>query len=239
MGYETLENNRSKRFAEILAGYDKVSFENFKKIKFNRQYPTPFAFPPNIDSLFLLTPADHTTIADLINNLNRWDKKGNAESIGAGTFLLVYTAINKSLREYLKTNVLNTEQCVDVLTSVRKEMIKSFGRTDLQLGEIQKLVRGDKVIPLPGLPDVLAPMYSVPYKNGMFRGTQGDAYVELVRFTKDGPIIETMNVYGASSKKDSPHYTDQMEMYTHQQTKPMTLNKAEVYKNAERIYHPN
>lgn len=239
MGYETLENNRSKRFAEILAGYDKVSFENFKKIKFDRQYPTPFAFPPNIDSLFLLTPADHTTIADLINNLNRWDKKGNAESIGAGTFLLVYTAINKSLREYLKTNALNTEQCVDVLTSVRKEMIKSFGRTDLQLGEIQKLVRGDKVIPLPGLPDVLAPMYSVPYKNGMFRGTQGDAYVELVRFTKDGPIIETMNVYGASSKKDSPHYTDQMEMYTHQQTKPMTLNKAEVYKNAERIYHPN
>ena len=52
-------------------------------------------------------------------------------------------------------------------------------------------------------------------------------------------IIETLNTYGASARKNSPHYTDQMEMYTKQQTKPMTLNKAEVYKNAEKIYHPN
>jgi hypothetical protein len=29
-----------------------------------------------------------------------------------------------------------------------------------------------------------------------------------------------------------------MEMYTKQQTKPMTLNKAEVYKNAVSKYHP-
>jgi len=239
MGYETLENNRSRRFEELLAGYDKVSFDNFKRIKFDRQYPTPFAFPGNIDSLFLLNPADHPAIADLINNLKQWDKKANAESIGAATFLMVYTAINKARNIYLQGGAVTTEHCVTILTNIREEMMKNFGRTNLQLGDIQKLVRGDKAIPLPGLPDVLAPMYSVPYKNGIVQGTQGDAYVELVRFTKDGPIIETMNVYGASARKDSPHYTDQMEMYTHQQTKPMTLNKAEVYKNAERIYHPD
>ncbi len=51
-------------------------------------------------------------------------------------------------------------------------------------------------------------------------------------------VIESLNVYGASAKKDSPHYTDQMEMFTRQQTKKMTLNKAEVYKNAKSIYHP-
>ena len=239
MGYETLENNRSTRFAEMLAGYDKISFENFRKIKFDRQYPARFAFPTNIDSLFLLKAAEHPAIADLINNLNQWDKKADAESIGAGTFLLVYNAVYKSLGAYLKTRSLSTEQCIHILTTVRAEMMKDFGRTNLQLGDIQKLVRGDKVLPQPGLPDVLAPMYSVPYKNGMVKGTQGDAYVELVRFTKDGPIIESINTYGASSRKNSPHYTDQMEMYTHQQTKPMTLNKAEVYKTAERIYHPN
>jgi hypothetical protein len=59
------------------------------------------------------------------------------------------------------------------------------------------------------------------------------------RTCTDGPIIETLNTYGASARKNSPHYTDQMEMFTKQQTKPMTLNKAEVYKNAEKIYHPN
>lgn len=239
MGYETLENNRSQRFAELLAGYDKLSFEDFKKIKFDRQYPARFAFPNNVDSLFLLNPSDHPAIADLIGNLLQWDKKATVESIGAGTFLMVYRTITNPLNGYLKTRTLTPDQCVTILTAAREEMMKNFGRTDLTLGDIQKLVRGDKAIPLPGLPDVLSPMYSVPYKNGMVRGNQGDAYIELVRFTKDGPIIESINTYGASSRKNSPHYTDQMEMYTHQQTKPMTLKKEEVYKTAARVYHPD
>jgi acyl-homoserine-lactone acylase len=239
MGYETLENNRSRRFEELLAGYSKVSFENFKKIKFDRQYPTNFAFPINIDSLFLLKSSAYPAIAELITNLNQWDKRANVESIGAGTFLMVYDLINKSRNTYQKTGILTTDQSVAILTEVKAAMMKDFGKTNLPLGDIQKLVRGDKVLPQPGLPDVLAPMYSVPYKNGMVKGSQGDAYIELVRFTKDGPIIESINAYGASSRKDSPHYTDQMEMYTHQQTKPMTFNKEEIYKNAERVYHPN
>jgi acyl-homoserine-lactone acylase len=94
------------------------------------------------------------------------------------------------------------------------------------------------VLPLPGLPDVLAPMYSIPHKDGMYKGNQGDAYIELVRFTKDGPIIESINVYGASARKDSPHYTDQMEMYVKQQTKKMTLDKATVYQQAAKKYNP-
>ncbi|MDE3254314.1 MAG: penicillin acylase family protein, partial [Bacteroidota bacterium] len=239
MGYETLENNRSRRFEELVAGLDKVSYADFKRIKFDRQYPAEFAFPTNIDSLFLLNPADHPEVADLITNLKQWDKRANVESMGAGTFFLVYETIYRAKSLYMRNSTLTTNQCLTVLDTVKAYMMKNFGRTNLALGDIQKLVRGDKVLPQPGLPDVLAPMYSVPYKNGMWRGTQGDAYVELVRFTKNGPVIESINTYGASSKPNSPHYTDQMEMYTHQRTKPMTLNKEEVYKNAERIYHPS
>ena len=239
MGYETLENNRSMRFAELLAPLDKVSYEDFKRIKFDRQFPAIFAFPIHIDSMFMLKASDYVEVSDLIHNLTSWDKNSNVESIGAATFLKIYHYIISHGDLYHTGSILTTEQSLDLLKAVKAEMIQDFGRTDLRLGDIQKLVRGNVELPLPGLPDVLAPMYSVPYKNGMLRGTQGDAYVELVRFTKDGPIIETMNTYGASSRKNSPHYTDQMEMYTHQQTKKMTLNKAEVYKTAERIYHPN
>lgn len=239
MGYETLENNRSKRFSELLSTYQRLSFEDFKRIKFDRQYPEKFYFPTNIDTLFMLDPAGNPAIADLIANLAQWDKKAGAESIGAGTFLLAYTTLPKLFPGYIRTGRLNRMQCADLLSAVRTYMLRYFGHTNPSLGEIQKLVRGDKQIPLPGLPDVLAPMYSVPYKNGMLKGTQGDAFVELVRFTGNGPVIETMNVYGASGRKGSPHYTDQMEMYTHQQTKTMTLNKDEVYKNSVRTYHPN
>jgi acyl-homoserine-lactone acylase len=238
MGYETLENNRSLRFAELVAKYPKVSYADFKSIKFDRQYPTTFAFQGNIDSLFKLNPIEYPEISDLIQNLNQWDKKSNMESLGAGTFLFVYQIINKDKNTYFRNGGITSAQAATVLTIAKKQMLEQFGRTDLKLGDVQKLVRGEKAIPLPGLPDVLAPMYAIPYQNGMWKGNQGDAYIELVRFTKDGPMIESINAYGASSKPGSPHYTDQMEMFTHQQTKPMTLNKKEVYLKAEKIYHP-
>lgn len=239
MGYETLENNRSIRIAELIASFDKLSYADFRKIKFDRQYPSKFAFPTNIDSLFLLKGSDHPDIADLINNLQHWDKSGHTESVGAATFLLTYHAILNLLNTAPNKNILSAAQCIEALTGVKKDMMEHFGRTNLQLGDVQKLVRGDKVIPLPGLPDVLSPMYSIPYKKGMWKGTQGDAFVEMVQFTKNGPVIETMNTYGASSRIHSPHFTDQMELYTQQQTKPMTLNKPDVYKQAIKIYHPN
>jgi acyl-homoserine-lactone acylase len=60
----------------------------------------------------------------------------------------------------------------------------------------------------------------------------------LIRFTKAGPEIETINCFGASNRKNSPHYSDQMALFQQQKTKKMTLNKEEVYRTAETIYHP-
>ena len=37
---------------------------------------------------------------------------------------------------------------------------------------------------------------------------------------------------------ESPHYGDQMELYTQFKTKKMTFDKDEIYSNATKIYHP-
>ncbi len=238
MGYETLENNRSKRFEEMLKPLNKVNYEDFRRIKFSRQFPSNFYFPYNIDTLFMLDETKYTDITDLISNLKSWDKIANAESIGAGTFFMVTHTVYDNRALYLKQKTITENQAVEILRAAKNKMLTNFNRTNLQLGDIQKLVRGNLVLPLPGLPDVLAPMYSIPYKDGMYKGNQGDAYIELVRFTKDGPIIESINVYGASARKESPHYTDQMEMYIKQQTKTMSLNKEVVYQQAVKKYNP-
>jgi acyl-homoserine-lactone acylase len=68
----------------------------------------------------------------------------------------------------------------------------------------------------------------------------GDAYIGFVRFPKGGglPIIETVNTFGASSNPTSSHFADQRALYQAQKTKRMTLDKAEVLKTAEKVYHP-
>lgn len=238
MGYETLENNRSKRFEEMLKPLNKVNYEDFKRIKFSRQFPSNFYFPYNIDTLFMLDETKYTDIADLISNLKSWNKIADAESIGAGTFFMVYHSVMPNRMNYMKQGFIAESDAVAILRDAKTKMLANFNRTNVQLGDVQKLVRGNVALPLPGLPDVLAPMYSIPYKDGMYKGNQGDAYIEMVRFTKNGPIIESLNVYGASARKDSPHYTDQMDMYVKQQTKKMTLDKATVYQEAVKKYNP-
>ena len=89
-----------------------------------------------------------------------------------------------------------------------------------------------------GGPDVLAAVGSRMQKDGRLRPIAGDSYIQMVRFTPDGPVLESINAYGASAKPGSPHYTDQMELFTQQKLKPMTLNKEEVLKNAKRVYAP-
>ena len=61
----------------------------------------------------------------------------------------------------------------------------------------------------------------------------------LVRYPEEGlPLVETINVYGASNVKGNPHYDDQMELFAAQQLKPMNLDIEEVRKKAKRVYHP-
>ena len=75
--------------------------------------------------------------------------------------------------------------------------------------------------------------------NGKLKSIGGDGLVMFVRFQKRGlPKIETINMYGASAKPGNKHFDDQVEMYLKQQTKTMTLDKSTVYKNAEKVYHP-
>jgi acyl-homoserine-lactone acylase len=236
-GWENNQNNRSVRFQELMPA-GKLDFKTFYKMKFDRQLPAKLQYMYGVDTLFLMKPSDYPVYDTLLRNMQAWDKKGEAESKGAGAFLMVYEAVSSAYRGK-DPQTLTTEECVRVLQTVQQNMRKNYGTTDLRLGDIQKLVRGEKSFPGPGLPDLLAPEWSVPQKDFTRKITGGDSYVAMVRFPKTGlPIIETVNTYGASAKTGSPHFDDQVPLFLEQKTKPMTLDKSKVLASAKRVYHP-
>lgn len=237
-GWETNHNNRSVRFLELFPQDKQLDFGLFKRIKFDRQLPAKLQYPYGIDSILMMTAKSYPQYDTLLNNLNAWDKSGDPNSKGAAIFLLIYENVAASMRGK-DPQMLTQIQSEEVIEKVKTYLVNNFGTVDLRLGDIQKLVRGDKEYPGPGFPDLLAPEWGVPYKNGKRKITGGDAYVALVRFPKQGlPIIETSNTYGASAKAGKPHFDDQVDLFLQQKTKPMTLDKAEVLRTAKRIYHP-
>ncbi|HMH24289.1 MAG TPA: penicillin acylase family protein [Puia sp.] len=237
-GYELQHNNRSLRVAELLKGTGKISYAEFRRIKYDLQLPQRLIYPYGIDSMMQIDAADYPMLKDVIVSLQQWDHRAVADSRGAAVFLLVYNHVAERLHGALPRQLTHSES-VETYQYVYDYMEEHFHRTGLSLGDIQKLVRGDDARPAWGLPDVLAAAYTSPYRDGMLKVTSGDAYICFVRYPKNGlPIIESINTFGASSHPGSPHYKDQMELFQRQQTKPMTLDKKQILRTAERVYHP-
>ena len=237
--WEQYHLNRSVRFLELFPQTGKLSYEKFKQIKFDRQLPAVMQYQYKLDSMFSLDANEFPALAPLIISFKNWDKRGDAESKGAAIFLLTYEHLKKMLQGQAPRLITKAE-AVETFNYVNTYMQTNFGRADLSLGDIQKLVRGDKDWPLGGFPDLLSPQWTEPYVNGKLRSIGGDGLIMFVRYAKEGlPKIETINMYGASAKPSSRHFDDQVEMYLQQKTKTMTLDKATVYKNAEKVYHPD
>jgi acyl-homoserine-lactone acylase len=237
-GWENYHLNRSVRFLELFPQTEKLSYEKFKSIKFDRQLPSTLQYWYKLDSMFTLNEKDYPTYADLITTFKNWDKRGDANSKGAAVFLLAYEYLKKKLQNQVPRSI-TTQEAVETFDHIKNYMQTNFATENLTLGDIQKLVRGDKEWPLGGFPDLLSPQWTGNYNNGKLKSIGGDGLIMFVRFAKNSlPKIESINMYGASANPNSKHFNDQVEMYLKQQTKTISLDKAEVYKNAERVYHP-
>lgn len=238
MGYETHDNNRSLRVVELLANKHKITYSDFKAIKYDLKFPSQLAYPVNLDTLFLLDETQFPDVAPLIKSLKTWNREGAVDNTGATVFAIWFYREMERYEKDPSIQSVGVAQCVESLRYTRDYLLKNFGSMEVALGDYQRLERGSKSISLPGLPDVLASMYSTPSDDGRVKGMVGECYIGLIRFTSAGPEIETVNAFGSSNRSSSRHYDDQMVMFQQQSTKKMTLQRELIYRHAESIYHP-
>lgn len=248
MGYKTTENNRSKRFYEMIKDYEKIDWNDFLKIKYDNQYPAKGVSMPfrnlMLTDFFELSENDYPDIADLILELKKWDRTSNADDTIASVFLKAFwnlfnkTGDSEVEKKCNEDSKFKHELYVECLRDAKSDLIKNFGKVHVPYGKLFVHQRGNVELPVSGAPDQWRAKYPQPYKDGKFRAWIGESYICLVKFTKDGPEIHTVSPYGASNKATSKHYTDQMEMYNNKETKLMPLNKEYWYNHAEEIYHP-
>lgn len=238
MGFREKENNRSTRFMELIARYEKLNWQDFLDIKYDGNLPDSLVFDINLNQVFSSKADTSERATKIFQIFQSWDKSTGINQIGPAHLLLVYDYLKKRNNIEDKTNVSETEM-IHAANYTFTYLMKHFGKIEVSLGEYQKLVRGEKALSVGGFPDVLTAMYSKSYENGKVKGFAGESYIMMVRYPKQGlPIIEATNVYGASNNPTSPHYDDQMEMFVNQERRQMTLDIEEVRKNAMKVYNP-
>jgi len=239
MNFETYENNRSTRLLQLLEEEERIDYERFKRIKYDHQLPTPLQYNfMDLNPLFEMKPADYPDVSVLLSEIQNWDRITNPTSYGAGAYASLYYQL-RPFYDQLGGDRIFTHQALYKALKITKEHLKTYFNSDrIQLGDLQKLVRGTKELPIFGLPDVVTAMRGVPYKDGRIKITHGESYIGLVRFTPTKTYYESVISYGNSRRPESPHYTDQMELYADFKTKKMSFDREVVMKTAKRRYAP-
>jgi acyl-homoserine-lactone acylase len=238
------DNNRAERFMELLSYTDRMTFDRMKDIKFDYSVKSCSRMYESIEHLVYMDPKKYPDISDLQETIVLWDGCADHHSLGAGVFLLVFQNVFDKLglndSDFKKEIEVSEEVYVEALRDARNHLNNHFGGRIVSLGELQRHVRGDVNLPLHGFGDALAANYNQPWQDGKFKPYVADSYTQFVQWIPGEklPYMETLHPFGASTRPDSPHYTDQMEMYANQQTKQMTLDLEKIKQEAKRVYHP-
>lgn len=238
------KTNRGIRSQELFSELSQVNYEKLKEIKFDVQFPDTFVFLKefSIVDMFEYKEEDHPEIADVIRHFKAWNRRGDTTNVHAAliytTFYMLYED-NSVEAEVVRDNVeVRTALFKKHMLAAKQRFMKHFGRLDVPLGKVQVLARGNKELAIAGGPDAIRAVYTKLRDDGKLQMWLGDGFVQMTRFAKGQPIMESVNAYGASNKPSSVHYNDQMELFVGEKFKPNTLDKTKVYNEAKQVYHP-
>jgi penicillin amidase/acyl-homoserine-lactone acylase len=210
-GIETDMTNRARRGTELMRAAGPLDRDTLWAIKMDHGYH-PDSLAPRLRAQALASAwADEPGLAEAMALLRDWDLTLDPDNRSAALAMLAFQPIGAALFQGRKPPELKA-----TIEAARDFLLRHHGRLDVPWREINRLHRGGRALPVSGGPDVLRAMSSVPDEaTGTLKGIVGDSLVILVEWDRDGrQTIWTVSPYGAATgRPESPHHTDQMEMF--------------------------
>ena len=160
------------------------------------------------------------------------DNEGDADSLA----LLM-------IRDYMSAEYQNKPELPDIAEHLQKavdHLNEHFGRLDPPMSELLRLRQGDVDLPLDGGSDTLraSTTWEVD-EDGRLSLVHGDSFIQWTEWPRDGGRVTSRSIqpFGAAiTRPDSPHHTDQMQLFVDHRLKPVYFWRDEVLANAERRY---
>ncbi len=236
LGIERRTTNRMVRANELLSADTSITPAELLAIKFDTAYSRNSfagAWMTKIMALDLSKEPDLLSAQKLLGTWD-WNSDGNAKA----------DTLGEAMMHLANSDAYNGRPLPDAKVKLREavdSLMKGFGRIDPPLGDVQRMIRGNVDLPANGGTDTLrAATIWEPQPDGRMRVKHGDSFVMLVNWDKAGKVrSQSIQPYGAATTRpNSPHYTDQMKLFVERKFKPVHFERADLLANAKRAYRP-
>ncbi|MBC8242853.1 MAG: penicillin acylase family protein [Verrucomicrobia bacterium] len=233
-GIEKWMTNRARRAVELYGGDESITHDEFFRYKYDKLYSEQSELRRQVAD-FVAAQAGNSELKKEIDLLRQWNGDMTKDNRSAALVLLTFRPRSNSSK--LKTG---HDRTLEQLRQAAAGLRKQFGRIDVEWGEVNRLVRGDKDLPLGGGPDTLRAIYGRPRGDGTLAGRAGDCFFQFVEWDKDGKLRAwAINQFGSNpGNPDSPHHTDQAPLFAEEKLRKVPFTREEVLAKAKRTYRP-
>jgi len=244
LGIDTDISSRSLRMLELFGSDDSITPEEFVQYKFDMQYSRDSIVAQFVDMLSnMQMPTPDTAHAQEI--IRNWNLGTDPENVGAAVMVYTLNALDDKYPDAIHLDRLgqaNVDETMlmEAFKQAVDTLMTHFGRVDMPWGDVNRLMRGDLDLPIGGGPDILHATYGALQEDGRLKITDGDSYVLLAIWDKDGEV-SSMSVHqfgSATLHPESPHYADQAPLMANRQLKPVWFDEADIRQHLEREYVP-
>jgi len=238
------DNNRALRFQEIVNSKDKVSLNDIHQLKFDVAISKKSKLAECSKPLFELDVTKYPQLKEALAVLKSWNWVAEVDQAGTTLFGLVlddvFSRHHFDDSHFVNGFAVNEEEWADALQKAADTLMVHFGTVNVPWGKVHRNIRGNVDLPLRGFADVLSPSYPKRIKEKFaYVPKHGDTYTMFASFNKSGvQRLSALQPAGNSLRPDSKHYNDQIELFSRQEMRQLSLKKEDVMKKAARIYHP-
>ena len=244
---------RSQHSLQLIHNDQKFSLEDVVELKHSMKMLVADQVKEN-----LLRIARHSGSGDgmkeAIEQLEKWDNSVAADSKGGVLFECWFKEYVNEMGQaelYAKPwsykNPMDTPKGLSdtakALSALKKAValtLEKYGTLDLPWGEVHRLRHGDLDLPVGGGPSGLGCFRVLGFRegdDGKQKIQRGDGWVFAVEFSNP-PKAYSILGYGQSAKEESPHHTDQAELFAKNKMKKVAFTEKEIRKSIIREYSP-
>lgn len=242
---------------------EKVSLEDVARLKHSPRMLAGERFTsPLVEAVRTGQPS--VELAAAANLLESWDRTVQADARGAVLFEAWYNRYltdetpgsRRTFTERWRdafaepwdparpvetpTGLADPAKAVRALEWAMADTKRLFGNWDVAWGEVNRIRLGTMDLPANGCNGQLGcfrVLWMDPDTAGQRRVRGGDGWIIGVEFG-DRPRAWSIMAYGQSSRPESEHHLDQLEMFVAGTMKPVAFTEEEIARETRRRYHP-